>query len=217
MRRLPIALLIAALLAAPSCRRTVRGFEPDPRNPWPQVAPEIHEMAQTDQAIRQELIEWMQANPGQQPDPAMAFKMIGADQKHTKRLKEIVDEHGWPRISEAGHETAHDAWLIAQHAVHDQPFMETVLAAMGDYLDDDDVLKGDYALLKDRVLVHQGKNQIYGTQYKSVDRDGRQVMVLSTPVDDPENLDARRLKMGLGTSAEYVKVLEEAYGGQVAE
>ena len=55
----------------------------------------------------------------------------------------------------------------------------------------------DLAYLMDRVLVHRGEPQVYGTQYRI--RDG--VPELWT-VRDPAGLDERRAALGLEPEAE---------------
>ncbi len=57
-----------------------------------------------------------------------------------------------------------------------------------------------YALLQDRVLVGQGKMQIYGTQPYH-DSTGYYM----NPIEDVDNVDKRRAEIGLQPLAEYVQ------------
>jgi hypothetical protein len=50
----------------------------------------------------------------------------------------------------------------------------------------------DMALLKDRVLMHQGKPQIYGSQFNS---DGDKWVLYD--LEDPRHVDERRRSMHL--------------------
>ena len=57
------------------------------------------------------------------------------------------------------------------------------------------------ALLEDRVLLRQGKHQIYGTQllrYAGGDW-------FLQPLADPDHVDERRREVGLGTMKYYLK------------
>ena len=62
----------------------------------------------------------------------------------------------------------------------------------------------DLALLADRILVHRGQPQRYGSQFDIV--NGR---LVPAPVADLAALDERRASVGLPTMAEYIKVLTE--------
>ena len=69
-----------------------------------------------------------------------------------------------------------------------------------------DVAKGDFAYLTDRVLVADGKKQLYGTQFHDV--KGK---MEPQPIEDEASVDKRRKEMGLSTLAEYRKIIEEVY------
>jgi Family of unknown function (DUF6624) len=68
----------------------------------------------------------------------------------------------------------------------------------------------DYALLLDRVLVAEGKPQIYGTQAKNFDqwKGGEPVF---DPIEDEANVDKRRAEVGLFPMAEYRRLLKQWY------
>ncbi|HKC85737.1 MAG TPA: DUF6624 domain-containing protein, partial [Blastocatellia bacterium] len=52
------------------------------------------------------------------------------------------------------------------------------------------------------ILTREGKKQIYGTQLRLNQKT--QVMELY-PIEDEENVDARRAKVGLAPLAQYLK------------
>jgi hypothetical protein len=62
------------------------------------------------------------------------------------------------------------------------------------------------ALLTDRVLVHDGQKQRYGSQFDV--KDGK---LVAQPVEDLSHLDARRASLGLPPMAEYVKLMHEMF------
>ena len=109
------------------------------------------------------------------------------DKENLKRLKEIVDEFGWPTFSLVGKEAANAAFLIVQHGVSDQPFMRKCLKLMEPLLEKGEVAKPSYALLWDRTALQQKKKQRYGSQVMA--SDGKWVVM---DVEDPANLDKRR-------------------------
>ncbi|WP_409530288.1 DUF6624 domain-containing protein [Sphingomonas sp.] len=62
----------------------------------------------------------------------------------------------------------HGAWLIAQHSPQDD-FREYALGKMATLLKSAEVDAKDYALMVDRVRVHKGLPQIYGSQARCLD------------------------------------------------
>ncbi len=112
------------------------------------------------------------------------------DHACVSELKELMKTHDWFTIPEFGAAASQSAWLIAQHADADPAFQKEVLALLEHLHPTGAVNANDYAYLFDRVAVSyydesQRKPQLYGTQ-----GDG-------FPIADPENLNARRAKLGL--------------------
>ena len=71
----------------------------------------------------------------------------------------------------------------------------------------DEVSLRDLAYMTDRVLLHEGKQQIYGTQMTSA--DGKWT---PQPLEDAAKVDQRRAEVGLEPLTEYVKLMESVYG-----
>ncbi len=69
-------------------------------------------------------------------------------------------------------------------------------------LKEDRLKPSHYALFKDRVLLREGKKQVYGSQ-TSYDHEAREHFV--APLEDPDHVDERRKSMGLGPLVDYVK------------
>ena len=63
-----------------------------------------------------------------------------------------------------------------------------------------------YANFVDRLRLHQGKKQLYGTGFEF--KDGK--MVLS-PTEDVPDLDKRRSRIGLPPMSEAIKMMKEIY------
>ena len=59
----------------------------------------------------------------------------------------------------------------------------------------------ELAMLEDRVLMNQGKKQIYGSQIGFNDETGNMYLV---PVENPDDLDKRRACAGMIPIAEYL-------------
>ena len=149
---------------------------------------ELVERADRDQAARLSL----------RPDHTMAeweALVDPVDRDNTTRLREIIGRHGWPGRGLAGDDGAHAAWLLAQHAPPE--LQEECLPLLEDAVTRGDASPADLAYLGDRVLLHRGEPQLYGTQYRVMDG----VLELWT-VRDPAGLDERRAALGLEPEAE---------------
>jgi hypothetical protein len=147
------------------------------------LAQELVQMAKIDQEMRMEWIykgaDWKEA----------------VDKASQKRLKQIVGKYGWPKISLVGKRASNAAWLIVQHAP-DLKFKEKCLELM-EQLPLSEVKPANIAYLKDRVLMWNGKPQIYGTQFQGF---GKDIKVYN--VQDFEHVDERRASVGLRKFAE---------------
>lgn len=153
------------------------------------VANELLRMAEIDQTMRQRAME------GHPWDAAV-------DAANTSRMKELVAVYGWPTITNVGREASQAAWLLVQHADHDPDFQAHCLALMKQ-LAPGDVSPVDIAYLEDRVRVHSGQPQRYGTQfYRAGDTFGPR------PIEDWSLLDERRAAAGLQPFAAYRAIME---------
>ena len=125
--------------------------------------------------------------------------VLEVDSRHLGRLKEIVDQYGWPGKSLVGEDGANAAWLLVQHATQDPKFMKHSRSLMKRAVEKGEASPKDYAYLLDRVRLQDGKPQLYGTQFVQ-DSKGRLVL---QPLKDPEDVDERRRKVGLMPLAQY--------------
>ena len=131
------------------------------------------------------------------------------DAENTAWLKMVVDEQGWLKYSDVGADGAGAALLIVQHADADPNFQRRCLDLMT-AIPESEVSQQKVAYLTDRVLLAEGKNQIYGTQFAV--RDGEWV---PGSIEDEENVDARRAKVGLPPLDEYKAMFEAVMRGEI--
>ncbi len=155
---------------------------------------ELLKMMAADQELRNQLSGQNASNV------RLVWKMNALDMQHTARLKEIVEDVGWPGKSIVGEDGALAAWLLVQHADLDPKFQEQCLKLMEQALREGEVAAKDVAYLTDRVRVNQGRPQVYGTQFHTVNG-----LLVPKPIEDPERVDERRRHVGLGTMEEYTK------------
>lgn len=117
----------------------------------------------------------------------------------TSMMKGLVAAHGWIDATRFGVATAKRAWLLVQHADHDTAFQARVLTLMEPLLETGGVDPSQFAYLWDRVAVNAGRKQRYGTQPDWHCKADRTLDLM--PLEDPENVDARRAALGMGPVA----------------
>jgi hypothetical protein len=158
------------------------------------LAAELNKLGEADQEIRH--------NMPTKPDAAFYKRWQEEDMAREKRLAQIIAEKGWPAISQVGHQAATNAWLIAQHGSAE--FLKRCLVLMKAAAEKQEIEPGHLALSIDRVLMHDGEKQVYGSQFQT-DKDGK---TRAYPIADPERLDQRRASMGMQPFSEYAKMFE---------
>jgi hypothetical protein len=168
---------------------------------------ELLAMMAEDQAVRTGV-----APPGDDRTPEeLAADWDSVDAANARRMYDVLDEFGWPGWSLVGEDGALAAWVLIQHADLHLDLQKRGLALLEAAVAADDASPGDLAYLVDRVRVAEGLPQVYGTQVGAPDADGNPTP--RTPIEDPENVDARRAAVGLGTLEEYYdemrRIMEE--------
>lgn len=126
-----------------------------------------------------------------------ATQTAKADESSTRYMTALLNEYDWIDRIRFGDRVSMAAWLMVQHADDHVELQALALKRMEPYLENEGVAKGDYAYLWDRVAVNSGKEQRYGTQPTwECTQEGALTL---QPLEDPDNVNARRKKMGLDT------------------
>ena len=105
---------------------------------------------------------------------------------------QIIDNYGWMSMNEIGKKGNSALWLVIQHAQLE--IQEKYYPIMQAAVVNNKASKTDLAYLQDRILIRQGKKQLYGTQYKI---DSVSKVMKLWKIEDPENLNKRRETIGL--------------------
>lgn len=170
------------------------------------VRRELVKMGEDDQKHRQEMMDLMDRVAGSDSEKvAKKWKQAverqnALDNKNRQRLDEIVKEYGWPKKSVFGEEASGVAFLIVQHAELD--YQKKYLPLIKEAAAQKEARPSDLAMLEDRILTREGKKQIYGAQLRLNQKT--QLMELY-PIEDEENVDARRAAVGLEPLAQFLK------------
>ena len=139
----------------------------------------------------------------QQSDQLIAIvkKQDGIDKRNMARLEEIIRQHGWPGRSLVGEEAANAGFLILQHA--DLTVQKKYFPLVKEGASKGEVHPADAAMLEDRILMGEGKKQIYGSAVQSGPQTGGKLAL--HPIEDEEHVDERRAAVGLMPLVEYLR------------
>lgn len=157
-------------------------------------------MAENDLTVREALVaDGSLCNHGYHP------RMEAVHKSNAARLAAIIEQYGWPGKSLVGEDGAWAAWLIAQHAIGNPPFVRHCLSLLKEAATENEVFPWQAAMLEDRVRMYEGKPQIYGTQFQP-NNAGE---LTPYTIENPESVNERRLAVGLNTLEERIAEIRE--------
>lgn len=134
---------------------------------------------------------------------------IGVDEKNRNRLKEIFKAHGFPTRKLVGKEAMHGVFILIQHADGDKEWQKSQLPNIEKAVRDGDMDGQSYAYLFDRIKINGGEKQRYGTQFAKVDPINKTVEL--APTEDLENLDKRRMEIGMMPVEIYKRLVFKSF------
>ena len=125
--------------------------------------------------------------------------MMIQDSVNLVKVKHIIDTYGWLGPDEVGKQGAKTIFLVIQHA--DSLTQVNYFPIMQEAVRKGKAQPQDLALLEDRILTNQGKEQIYGSQLR-INEAGKFEFF---PIKDEPNVNKRRASVGLPPLEEYAK------------
>jgi len=131
--------------------------------------------------------------------------LIIQDSINLIKVKKIIDTYGWLGPDEVGKQGAQTIFLVIQHA--DSLTQVTYVPLMREAVKKGKARPQDLALLEDRILTDQGKEQIYGSQVRTNEAGKYEFY----PIKDEPNVNKRRAAVGLQPLEEYAKYFDIKY------
>lgn len=154
-----------------------------------------------DQNLRRKLDQAQNGCGAHSPQVTALWSEIDkADSLNLLQVRAILDKWGWLGADEIGDAGNTTLFLVIQHA--DVATQEQYLPLMRSAVKSGKAQAQDLALLEDRILIANGKPQLYGTQLSGDPQTGEKYL---SPLADPDNVDARRATMDLEPLADYLK------------
>lgn len=132
--------------------------------------------------------------------------MAYIDSTNLVLVEALIAQYGWMGRGFVGDKGNSALFLVIQHSD-----LETQLKYLP--LLEESVKKGESrpsnaALMKDRILMRQGKKQVYGSQVVFNKETGKQEFY---PIEDEKNVNARRLQIGMTSIEEYARLFGMEY------
>jgi len=149
---------------------------------------ELLAMRTEDLAVRQKLLEAGQLEDGYSP------AMAATHSKNAVRMREILDQYGWPTRTLVGVDGEEAAWMVAMHAIGDPDLQRKSLAVLENAVSAGEAPTWQFACLADRIAFFEGRPQRYGTQLDWDDEGYHSVYRLQ----DAERVNELRATVGLG-------------------
>lgn len=112
----------------------------------------------------------------------------------------IIDNIGWPGPGIVGKRGASTIFLVIQHS--DSLTQVTYAPKLREAVNNGKADPWTIALLEDRILTQQGKEQVYGSQLRWNETIDKWEFF---PISDAANVNKRRAKVGLQPIEEYAK------------
>ncbi len=122
------------------------------------------------------------------------IKYAKEDHRNQELVISIIDKCGMPTLKEVGQKQMDAIWLGLQHT--ENKYRVKYFPLIEKAVKNGDLSKKQYALMKDRILMDEGKPQIFGSQIKN----GKLY-----DLEDPKTVNKRRQEMGLEPIEDYLK------------
>lgn len=116
------------------------------------------------------------------------------DHRNQELVISIIEKCGMPTLEEVSQNEMNAIWLGLQHT--DKKFRKKYFPQIEKAVAKGDLSKEQYALMKDRILMDEGKPQLYGTQLENGELYDLQ---------DPETVNERRKEIGLEPIEDYLE------------
>ena len=155
----------------------------------------LETMLDKDQGIRRILVDSIGIDS---PDAGPYLKqMMDIDMENQRNMKIILGKYGWIGQSKIGKKAAEALFFVVQHS--DVVLMEKWYPELKRLADMGEADKIRCAMMEDRLLMWNGKKQIYGTQAAEFREDKKLAI---WPIENPKTVNERRRKVGMDLTIE---------------
>ena len=122
------------------------------------------------------------------------IKHAKEDHRNQELVISIIEKCGMPTLKEVGQRRMDAVWLGLQHSTEE--IRKKYFPQIEKAVKNGDLSTSQYALMKDRMLMDEGKPQIYGSQIEN----GKLYKL-----ENPKTVNERRKEMGMEPIEDYLK------------
>jgi hypothetical protein len=122
-------------------------------------------------------------------------EVVEVNHENLEIVISFLENCGMPSINEVSNQQLGAIWLVLQHSIHPE-YTKKYFPNIEKAVNNGDLKKEQYALMKDKILMNEGKPQIYGSQIKS----GKLYKLM-----EPEKVNSRRKEMDMEPIEDYLK------------
>ncbi len=115
------------------------------------------------------------------------------------QITTLIEKYGWMGKSLVGEGYNQAFFLVIQHA--DLATQKKYFPLFQQSVEEGESKASDMAMMQDRILMREGKKQIYGSQVVFNKTGGQEFY----PIEDEKNVNIRRKKVGLQPIEDYAK------------
>lgn len=156
---------------------------------------------ETDQGNRFKLIDLLQSGKTESEEyKKLLISIKNADTINLMIVTTLIDKYGWLGSEDVGFNGNQALFTVIQHA--DLVTQEKYFPIIQKAAKQGKTPPGNLAILEDRIALRKGGKQIYGSQIWIDSKTGKKYI---QPIEDPENVDKKRLEVGLPTMNEYLQ------------
>ena len=169
---------------------------------------ELEKIRMKDQTLRMLMMPGgcMEKTYGSNSEEFRYFVLLMAqeDKKNQEQVVKILDENGWPGISQVGENANSAVFLVIQHAPVE--IQEKYFPLLKESAEKGESKMADMALMDDRIRMHRKERQWYGSQTVTI--EGKSYV---WPIENAKNVDDRRNNVQLPPLADYLKLMGLTY------
>lgn len=171
--------------------------------PYDSLKTVLENIYDTDQGIREKLMVSKGEELGK-----MMYQMMHIDSVNQARIKPILHRYGWLPKNKVGEKASDAIFFAIQHSGFE--LMRQYFPSLKDLASRGEANPTHAAMMEDRLLVNEGKKQIYGTQATSDSSTNGKTYIW--PIENPDMVNQLRKETGFDlTVEENAKRLDAIY------